>query len=191
MTDGEIVVPPDSTGKRIDTEEVSFSGTPRQRERMQIAGAGPTDIALVNAADGLDVDVTRLPVGSNLIGKVKIRNPGDTVDLGDATNPMPVVAPKSSTATAAVQTAVGTTAVQILAANTSRKRVMVQNTGTTIIKISLSSTDPTQTVYHLAIAPGSIADDGKGGVYIDEMWQGVVKAISSGAGGTVSVVELT
>lgn len=31
-----------------------------------------------------------LPVGSNTIGKVQLRNPGDTLDLGDATNPVRV-----------------------------------------------------------------------------------------------------
>lgn len=34
--------------------------------------------------------VTALPAGANLIGKVKLRNPGDTVDLGDSTNPVRV-----------------------------------------------------------------------------------------------------
>jgi hypothetical protein len=46
--------------------------------------AQATDSALVV---GLSPN-SPLPDGSNLIGKVQIRNPGDTVDLGDAANPI-------------------------------------------------------------------------------------------------------
>jgi len=31
---------------------------------------------------------SKLDAGANLVGKVQLRNPGDTVDLGDATNPL-------------------------------------------------------------------------------------------------------
>lgn len=97
----------------------------------------------------------------------------------------------SSTATAPAQTAVTTTASTILAANAARKRVMVQNTGTTVIKIVLGTGTPTQTAYHFALAASSAADTGTGGTYLDEMWTGAIKAISSGASGTVVVTELT
>lgn len=99
--------------------------------------------------------------------------------------------PKSSTVTAHAQTAVGIVGVQLLAANASRKQVMVQNTGTTVIKLSLTDTDPTQTSYHIALKAGSAADDGLGGVFVSDLWQGIVRAISSAAGGTVVVTEIT
>lgn len=126
---------------------------------------GKVDIAAFDAA---------LPAGANNIGDV------DVVSL-----------PTSSTTTAPAQSAVGTVAGQLLASNASRKRAMMQNTGTTVIKIALGATDPTQTAYHVALAPGAATDDGKGGVYIDEMWTGRIAAISSAAGGTVVVTELT
>lgn len=89
------------------------------------------------------------------------------------------------------QVAVGTTAAQILAANPSSKRVIVQNTGITTIKLVLGTGTPTQTDYHVALAPGTAADDGKGGSYIDELWTGAIQAISSGAGGTLVLLEMT
>lgn len=66
---------------------------------------------------------------------------------------------------------------------------MIQNTGTTTIKLNFGSTAPTQTVYHVAIRPGNVADDGIGAVYTDDLWIGAVRAISSVAGGTVVITE--
>lgn len=48
MSDSEVRVAPDSTGKRIDNEEVDFAGTPKYRQRTQIAGATTLEIARVN-----------------------------------------------------------------------------------------------------------------------------------------------
>lgn len=101
------------------------------------------------------------------------------------------VAPKASTSTTPAQTTVGTTEGQILAANTGRKRLMVQNTGTTVIKLNLGAVAVTQTAYHVALLAGTAADDGTGASYIDEVWTGAVRAISSAVGGTVVITELT
>lgn len=97
----------------------------------------------------------------------------------------------SNTATAAAQTAVGTTAGQVLAANAARKRVMLQNAGTTTIKLVLGAGTPTQSVYHVALPPAGSANDGFSTIYRDEMWTGAVQAISSAAGGLLQVTELT
>lgn len=97
----------------------------------------------------------------------------------------------SSTSSTPAQTSVGTTSAQILAANASRKRVMIQNTGTTVIKLNLGTATVTQTAYHVALQSCSSADAGDGGSYIDEMWTGAIQAISSAAGGTVVITELT
>jgi len=71
----------------------------------------------------------------------------------------------ASSATAPAQTSVGTTASTILAANSSRIQVIVQNTGTTVIKLALGAT-PTQTVYHVALQACSSADNGTGGTLV-------------------------
>jgi hypothetical protein len=97
----------------------------------------------------------------------------------------------SSTATTPVQTPVGTGVAQLLAPNSSRRRLLVQNTGTTVLYLSLGPTAPTTTAYHVALAACSSADDGSGGTYVDEMWGGVVRATSSASGGTCVVTELT
>ena len=110
-----------------------------------------------------------------------------TDDTFDAIN---AVAPKSSIITTPAQTAVGTAEGQILASNSSRKRLMVQNTGTTVVKLAFGNA-PTQTAYHVALLAGTAADDGTGGSYLDEVWTGTVRAISSAAGGTCVVSEYT
>lgn len=90
-----------------------------------------------------------------------------------------------------VQTAIGVVAALVLSPNPMRKGFVIQNTGTTVVKLSFGSTDPTQTVYHVALAACDAADDGKGGVYFDDAYTGAVRAISSGAAGTFLISEFT
>lgn len=99
-------------------------------------------------------------------------------------------APQASCSTPA-QTSIGTAAALVLSANAKRKGFSAQNTGTTVIKLGFGATDPTQTVYHIALAACSVADDGTGGVYFDDAFTGDVRAISSGMGGTFLLSEYT
>jgi hypothetical protein len=69
MADGFVKVSPDSTGKFIDTDELTVGANVVERQRVRIAGAGATDLVLADAAFGLDVDVTRLP--GSLTGKAE------------------------------------------------------------------------------------------------------------------------
>jgi len=105
-------------------------------------------------------------------------------------NVVPVILQKTSVSTAPAQTAVGIAAAEILAALATRKRFVVVNTGTTVIKLAFS-VSPTQTAYHVVLGPASAADNGTGGSYVDEDWIGSIHAISSAAGGTIVITELT
>lgn len=63
------------------------------RTELQVDGTGllraRVDAALPAGANNIgDVDVLSIAAGANRIGKVTIRNPADTLDLGDATNPV-------------------------------------------------------------------------------------------------------
>lgn len=102
-----------------------------------------------------------------------------------------VEARPQSTEYTAAQTSIGTTAATVLSANTDRRSLLIQNTGTTTIKLIFGTGTPTQTVYHVALKACGIADDGSGGVYADDAWRGAVRAISSGAGGTMVITEFT
>lgn len=51
MANSFIRLPPDSTGKRTDTELITVDGTQVHRERDQIAGVGADEIAQVKNAD--------------------------------------------------------------------------------------------------------------------------------------------
>jgi hypothetical protein len=88
------------------------------------------------------------------------------------------------------QTTIGTTAALALLANPKRKSLMIQNTGTTVLKFVLGETDPTQTVYTFALKGGTAANDALGGVYLDDAWVGPVRVVSSIAGGTYVLTEL-
>lgn len=94
------------------------------------------------------------------------------------------------TVSAPAQTSVGTTAGLVLPANDKRKGFWIQNTGITTIKLTFGLTQPTQTVYHVALKAGSGADDGSGVAYLEAGWVGPVNAISSGAGGTCVITEV-
>lgn len=96
---------------------------------------------------------------------------------------------QSNTSTVAAQVAQGTTAAEILAANASRVRFMVQNVGTTVIKLILGAGTPTQTAFHVALPAGGADNDGSSPVYIDTLWIGAVQAISSASGGLLVVTE--
>lgn len=102
--------------------------------------------------------------------------------------------PSSNTSSVPAQQTIGTTSVQVIAANASRKGLSIQNTGTTVLKLGLGQT-PTQTAYHIALRAGGAADDGSSerwdGTISGVVWTGAVNAISPSAGGTVVVTELT
>ena len=110
-----------------------------------------------------------------------------TVPIGS----VPIETVGSTTSSSQSQTVVGTTASQLIASNSSRRQVMVQNTGTTTVYLALGGSNPTTTVYHLALKACTNANDGTGGVFITTMWNGAIQAISSAASGTVVVTELT
>jgi hypothetical protein len=105
--------------------------------------------------------------------------------------PVNVFTGASTTANAPAQQTVGTTSGSVLASNTARKKCFVVNTGSTIIYLGLGQT-PTATAYHVALSPCANApNDGSGGTFNDDTWDGAISAISSAAGGTVCVTELT
>lgn len=109
----------------------------------------------------------------------------------DAAGAVRTSRPRSSTSSAIAQTTQGTTAAQVLASNAARKLVMIQNTGTTILKFALGAGTPTATVYHFALAPCVATDDGNGAAWISDAWTGAIQALSSGASGQMVVTELT
>lgn len=88
------------------------------------------------------------------------------------------------------QTTVNATAAQLLAANGSRRGLIVQNTGATVIYLGLGTATVTASAYHVALAACTNANDGLGGIYLDESWTGAVQAISSADGGTCVVGEV-
>ena len=67
----------------------------------------------------------------------------------------------------------------------------IQNTGATVLKITLGSTVPTQTVYHYALAACTTGDDGKGGAWFSDTWSGPVQIISDAVGGTYVAAEIS
>ena len=99
------------------------------------------------------------------------------------------VAPQANV-TVPAQTSIGATAALVLIFNPMRKGFSIQNTGTTIIKLGFGSI-PTQTVYHVALAACTVADDGTGAAYFDDAYTGNVYAISSAGGGTFVLAEFT
>lgn len=102
------------------------------------------------------------------------------------------VAPvQSNTSSAVAQTTVGTSSSVVLAANASRKRLTIQNTGTTVIYLAFGGKTPTATAYHRALRAGGTSNDGSSPPYDDTMETGAVAAISSASGGTIVIEERT
>lgn len=91
----------------------------------------------------------------------------------------------------AAQGTISTVAGQAIGANAVRKRLMIQNTGATILRLVFGSGTPTQTVYHVALTACTLSDDGTGGIYFDDAWTGAVQIISSAPGGTYVLTEIS
>jgi hypothetical protein len=98
------------------------------------------------------------------------------------------IGPQVASSTPA-QTSVTDTASLVLITNAKRKGFTIQNTGTTLIKLSFGLTAPTTTAYHVCLKGGTAANDGTGGVYMDDAWVGNVWALGEAAGGTCVITE--
>jgi hypothetical protein len=98
---------------------------------------------------------------------------------------------QSNTSSAVAQIAVGTSASTVLAANSNRKRLTIQNTGTTVIYLAFGGKTPTPTAYHRALPACGTSNDGSSQPYDDTMETGAVAAISSAPGGTIVIEERT
>lgn len=99
-TDGLVQVPADSTGKKIDTTELTVGTNTVERQRVQIAGAAATDLAPVDSVKGLKVDLTS--TGANATA-LKVDGSAATQPVSAASLPLPTGA-----STAAKQPALGT-----------------------------------------------------------------------------------
>ena len=144
---------------------------------------GSGDVIAADDVSGVKYQKLKIAVGS-----------AGSANLVDTSHPLPVTvvnSASSSTATSPAQTTVGTTNAQLFASNSSRKKLIIQNTGTTKIKVSLGSTASTQSAYTICLGPCSASDEGDGGSYVDTTWTGAVQVISSAASGTLVGTELS
>jgi hypothetical protein len=98
---------------------------------------------------------------------------------------------QSNTVSTAGPTTVGTSSTQLLAANAARKRLILQNVGTTKIWILFGAGSASSSNYHIALPAGGTTNDGSSPIYVDTMWTGAIQAISSAAGGSVVAEEFT
>jgi hypothetical protein len=85
---------------------------------------------------------------------------------------------------------VGTSVLQIALANRTRKEMILVNVGTATIYVGFGF-NPTPTNYSIFLQPCSAANDGTGGIMIDEAWKGTVFVLAAGAsGGLVNFTEI-
>ena len=106
-------------------------------------------------------------------------------------NLITVQEPSSTTAGICARQTVGVASGSILASNTGRRRAIVTNVGIYPVYLGLGQT-PTTTAYHVALSGcANSADDGSGGTYVIDVWDGAINAISTNAAGAVCVVEMT
>lgn len=100
----------------------------------------------------------------------------------------------SDTATSPSQKTVGTSAITLLPANANRKGFIIQNQGTTVVKLLLGSGVPDQNNYTMALPACGVNNDASSQPWCGPpglIWTGAVQAISSASGGLVGVVELS
>lgn len=128
MADGIIQVPPDSTGKKIDTEELSVGGNTVERQRLQITG---------NAAAAVARVLNTVPA---------------LTDYGLVVRPVPDLVAASTTAIAS-----GAAANTIIKASAGRLfRVMVTTQNTNQMNIFDNSSSGTGTIIGLIPANADV-----------------------------------
>lgn len=100
-------------------------------------------------------------------------------------NPVPTSLPTSNTSnTPAILTSGG----DVISANASRKLWTIQNLSTNPLFVRFG-TGASSSVFHVVLKSCSVADDGTGGYFSDEIWKGVVSA--TGSSPRFVVTELT
>lgn len=104
---------------------------------------------------------------------VYLINPGDLSDAGTAT---------------AANTPQIRTAAYDLPPNAARRLWSVQNLGTNPLYVRLGGT-ASSTEFHFALRAGNAADDGSGGLVVDQSWGGLVSV--AGSSPRFVVLELT
>ncbi len=102
------------------------------------------------------------------------------------------VAPISSnTCTANAINSVGAVSTQVLASNSSRKRMILQNLATQVAFVLLGSGTASQTNFTFTLPACGSAKDGSSFIIQDTMWQGAVQVIYPASGGLFSAQENT
>jgi len=97
MTDSRIIVPPDSLGKSVDTEQLTVAGNVVQRERIQLAGILAAEIARVLNTDPVSDDyglvVRQAPpvAPANSPASSSSLAAGTSVDLNSALIPAAII----------------------------------------------------------------------------------------------------
>mgnify|MGYP001566108577 CR=1 FL=1 len=146
-----------------------------------LAPPGGADGAILDGADSAIKGTVRDYTRSNPVAVVLTNSSGDSYNSGLL---------GSSQALEPVRTTVGTAAAQILPVNNNRRSFIIQNAGTTVLKLLFGTATPTQTSYHAALPSGDKPDAGLGGTWIDDVWRGAVQGISDQAGGIALTTEL-
>lgn len=93
MADSFTQVPPDSTGDKIDTEQLTVNAQTVERQRIQVTGTAAVDIAPVDATAGLKVDLgadndviqaTASNLNAQVVGEIAHDSPdsGNPVKIG-------------------------------------------------------------------------------------------------------------
>jgi hypothetical protein len=127
-----------------------------------------------------DMEPLNLDAGGNLL-----------VNVATGTLSVTVSPTESTTVSNPNLVTVGTSSVTLLASNSSRKRMTLQNNGTTTIYVLFGAGSASATNYHIALPAGGTSKDGSSVPYQDIMWQGAVQACGSAAGGLVTTAEFT
>ena len=85
--------------------------------------------------------------------------------------------------------AVGTVAIQIMLENPNRIGLRITNVGTTTIYIGVGRVPTTTSYDHILPGCTGSANDGTGGVVTDDLYLDGIYALSSGASGSIAIVE--
>lgn len=84
----------------------------------------------------------------------------------------------------------GLGSTQVCQKNKNRKEIILVNVGTVTIYISLAQPATSQN-YSFALSPCQNANDGTGGSWISDIWQGEIHAITANGAGSAGLLNVT
>jgi len=168
---------------------MSFNPLADNIQIMSIPGAVNDNFDALIAGLPTTTDESAFTAGENLGIPVMAEDPTSGEILICQTLPgtrqlaVAIVSFGSNSCSANAIATIGTGSIQAIVANSNRKKLILQNIGTTRLYVLFGSGTASSSNFTFILPAGGSSLDGSSPIYVDTIWQGSVQWVSSSIGG--------